>query len=153
MNALSQHIFPEHQSSSPSGGNFTDGDKSYDPQIVRFVDLFCGVGGFHVAINQACEDLGLRSKAVFASDIDGECRTTYEANFGLKVHGDITRIHAQDIPYHDILVGGFPCQPFSIIGERKGFDDTRGTLFFDIARIIEEKQPAAFVLENVKTLT
>lgn len=124
----------------------------YDPKLVRFVDLFCGIGGFHVAMEQACADLGMKSKAVFASDIDKDCQIAYEANFSLKVHGDITKIDEKEVPYHDVLVGGFPCQPFSIIGERKGFDDTRGTLFFDIARIIKEKKPAAFVLENVKTL-
>jgi DNA (cytosine-5)-methyltransferase 1 len=124
----------------------------YDSKLVRFVDLFCGIGGFHVAMQQACADLGMESKVVFASDIDKDCQIVYEENFAVKVHGDITKINEKDIPFHDILVGGFPCQPFSIIGERKGFDDTRGTLFFDIARIIKEKKPAAFVLENVKTL-
>ena len=124
----------------------------YGPKLVRFVDLFCGIGGFHIAMEQACADLGMKSKAVFASDIDKDCQIAYEANFSMKVHGDITKIDEKDVPSHDILVGGFPCQPFSIIGERKGFDDTRGTLFFDIGRIIKEKKPAAFVLENVKTL-
>ncbi len=132
--------------------NFSEDSPPYDPKLVRFIDLFCGIGGFHVAMQQACTDLGMKSKAVFASDIDKDCQVAYETNFSLKVHGDITKIDEKDIPFHDILVGGFPCQPFSIIGERKGFDDTRGTLFFDIARIIKEKKPAAFVLENVKTL-
>ncbi|MEI8285331.1 MAG: DNA cytosine methyltransferase [bacterium] len=132
--------------------NLTEDTPPYDAKLVRFIDLFCGIGGFHVAMKQACAELGLKSKAVFASDIDKDCQIAYEANFSLKVHGDITKIDEKEVPFHDVLVGGFPCQPFSIIGERKGFDDTRGTLFFDIARIIKEKQPAAFVLENVKTL-
>lgn len=124
----------------------------YDRKKLRFIDLFCGIGGFHVAIKQACADLNLDAKAVFASDIDSECQKVYESNFSLPVHGDITTVDAADVPQHDVLLAGFPCQPFSIIGERKGFTDTRGTLFFDIARILEEKQPSAFVLENVKTL-
>lgn len=128
-----------------------------DPPIqgvrtIRFIDLFCGIGGFHVAIRQAAKDRGLKAKAVFASDIDSQCQISYEANFSLPVAGDITKVDANDIPDHDMLLAGFPCQPFSIIGERKGFDDTRGTLFFDIARILEAKKPSAFVLENVKML-
>lgn len=132
--------------------NVQDKVARYDAKRIRFIDLFCGIGGFHVACNQACEELGLEAVGLFASDIDRECGVSYEANFSLQVHGDITEVDAAAIPSHDILLAGFPCQPFSIIGERKGFADTRGTLFFDIARILKEKQPAAFVLENVKTL-
>lgn len=124
----------------------------YGAKTIRFIDLFCGIGGFHRAIQQAAKDRGIKAQAVFASDIDSECQVAYEANFGLPVTGDITKVAAGDIPDHDILLAGFPCQPFSIIGERKGFSDTRGTLFFDIARILKEKRPAAFVLENVKML-
>lgn len=129
-----------------------ESETAYDKNKLRFIDLFCGVGGFHIAFTQACQDLGLQSQAVFASDIDQECRTSYQTNFSLEVAGDITKVHADYIPHHDVLLAGFPCQPFSIIGERKGFHDTRGTLFFDIARILEEKRPSAFVLENVKAL-
>ena len=89
---------------------------------------------------------------MFASDIDKEASVAYKENFGIDSHSDITKIDAKDIPKHDILLAGFPCQAFSIIGARKGFDDTRGTLFFDIARILKEKQPKGFVLENVKQL-
>ena len=89
----------------------------------RFIDLFCGIGGFH----QAMESLG--GECVFASDIDEDCRKTYEANYGIKPAGDITKIHAADIPAHDVLCAGFPCQAFSKAGNRLGFDDpTKGTL-------------------------
>jgi DNA (cytosine-5)-methyltransferase 1 len=95
---------------------------------------------------------GIKPVCVFSSDIDSSCRNVYKANFGEQPQGDITKIDAASIPDHDILLGGFPCQPFSIIGNMKGFNDTRGTLFFEIARIIAEKKPKAFVLENVKLL-
>ena len=121
-------------------------------QPVRFIDLFCGIGGFHIGASRAFHARGLQSKCVFASDIDPHAQDMYEANFGLRPAGDITQVDATTIPDHDILFAGFPCQPFSIIGSSKGFDDTRGTLFFDIARILAAKRPAAFVLENVKQL-
>lgn len=113
---------------------------------IRCIDLFCGIGGFRIAAEN------LRWETVFSSDIDEECRNAYEVNFGEKPVGDIKNVEAADIPGHDVLLAGFPCQSFSIIGSMKGFDDTRGTLFFDIARILEEKRPEAFVLENVKML-
>ncbi|QYK52620.1 MAG: DNA (cytosine-5-)-methyltransferase [Fimbriimonadaceae bacterium] len=119
---------------------------------LKFIDLFCGIGGFHIAMENASEKAGIRSSCVFASDIDIACQEMYEANFGLKPVGDITKIDALDIPDHDVLFAGFPCQPFSIMGSLRGFEDTRGTLFFDIARILKEKRPRAFILENVKQL-
>ena len=119
---------------------------------IRFIDLFCGIGGFRIAAEQLAGDLGTPVKCVFSSDIDEACQKAYEENFGEKPAGDITTIKAEDIPDHDILLAGFPCQPFSIIGYRKGFEDTRGTLFFEIARVLEAKRPKAFVLENVKLL-
>ena len=112
----------------------------------KFIDLFAGIGGIRIALEN------LDMQCVFSSEWDEPCQKTYEANFGEKPYGDITKINAKDIPDHDILTGGFPCQPFSIIGERKGFADTRGTLFFDIERILKEKKPRAFLLENVKQL-
>ncbi|MGB0879059.1 MAG: DNA cytosine methyltransferase [Polaribacter sp.] len=119
---------------------------------LKFIDLFCGIGGFRVAFEEACEENEVQSECVFSSDIDKYAQDSYEANFGERPAGDITLIDEKEIPDHDILFGGFPCQPFSIIGQMKGMDDTRGTLFFDIARIIKEKKPKAFILENVKQL-
>lgn len=112
-----------------------------------FIDLFAGIGGFRIAF----QNLG--GKCVFSSEIDKYACKSYAYNFGDIPYGDITKIDAKDIPNHDILTGGFPCQAFSIAGKRGGFEDTRGTLFFEVARIIKEKQPKAFFLENVKGLT
>ncbi len=112
-----------------------------------FIDLFAGVGGFRIAMQS------LGGKCVFSSEIDKYAKKTYEHNFGEVPFGDITKIKEKQVPEHDILCAGFPCQAFSIAGKRKGFkDETRGTLFYDIARIIKEKQPKAFFLENVKGL-
>lgn len=123
------------------------------PKPIRYIDLFCGIGGFRYASQYAFDKLGLEGRCVFSSDIDKYAQESYEANFGERPAGDITKIEASEIPDFDILFGGFPCQAFSICGLQKGFaDNTRGTLFFDIARIIKEKQPQAFVLENVKNL-
>lgn len=97
------------------------------------------VGGFHLGTEQAFTNLDIAGECVFASDIDLEARHMHEANFGLIPAGDITQVAASDIPDHDVLFAGFPCQPFSIIGSSKGFEDTRGTLFFDIARILDVK--------------
>lgn len=121
-------------------------------KTVRFIDLFCGIGGFRIAAEQAIESKGFTSECVFSSDIDTYAQIAYEANYGEKPVGDITKVNEKDIPDHDLLLAGFPCQPFSIIGEMKGLEDTRGTLFFDIARILKEKKPQAFILENVKQL-
>ncbi|MGD9578712.1 MAG: DNA (cytosine-5-)-methyltransferase [Syntrophorhabdus sp.] len=120
-----------------------------------FIDLFAGIGGMRLAF----ESNG--GKCVFSSEWDRYCQKTYFDNFGVLPHGDITKIDEKDIPDHDILVAGFPCQPFSIAGVSKknslgratGFlDKTQGTLFFDVVRIINEKRPKAFLLENVKNL-
>jgi len=119
---------------------------------IRYIDLFCGVGGFRLAITNAAKRTGLKTECVFSSDIDEDCQKQYFNNFKEVPVGDITKVIAREIPDHEILLAGFPCQPFSIIGYRKGFEDTRGTLFFEIARIIDEKKPKAFILENVKLL-
>ena len=113
----------------------------------KFIDLFCGIGGFH----QAMSDLG--GTCVFASDIDADCRKTYELNYGMKPEGDITKIDAKDIPAHDVLCAGFPCQAFSKAGKRLGFEDeTKGTLFFDVCRILDFHKPKYALLENVRNL-
>ena len=113
---------------------------------ITFIDLFCGIGGFRLAL----ESLG--AKCVFSCDTDRQARKTYQANFGEEPEGDITTIAADSIPDFNILCGGFPCQPFSIAGKQRGFKDTRGTLFFEIARIIKAKQPEVVFLENVPNL-
>jgi len=120
--------------------------------MIRYVDLFCGIGGFRIAANQAFVRHIIPSKCVFSCDNDPFCQKSYSENFGEVPAGDITEIKAEDIPDHDLLFAGFPCQPFSIIGNGMGFEDTRGTLFFDVARILEEKRPKSFILENVKRL-
>jgi DNA-cytosine methyltransferase len=129
--------------------------KSDSVEKFRFIDLFCGIGGFRIAFERAgCE-------CVFSSDWNKYAQQTYAANFGKTPHGDIHSVAVSDIPAHDILCAGFPCQPFSIAGVSKklslgkahGFDDKeQGNLFFSLAEIIEFHQPAAFVLENVKNL-
>lgn len=120
-----------------------------------FIDLFAGIGGFRMALQ------GLGGKCVFTSEWNHFSQKTYEANFGEVPFGDITQIDEKNIPDHDILVAGFPCQPFSIagvskknaLGRQHGFkDETQGTLFFDIVRILEKKKPKTFLLENVKNL-
>lgn len=125
-----------------------------DPKF-KFIDLFAGIGGIRLAFQNN------GGKCVFTSEWDSFAKKTYEANFGEVPFGDITQISETEIPDHDILLGGFPCQPFSIagvskknsLGRQHGFlDKTQGTLFFDIARIIEHKRPKVFMLENVKNL-
>ena len=111
-----------------------------------FIDLFAGIGGMRVAF----QNLG--GKCVFTSEWDKNSQKTYYTNFGEMPYGDITKVNELEVPNHDVLIAGFPCQAFSIAGFKGGFDDTRGTLFFDVARIIEAKQPKAFFLENVKGL-
>ncbi len=113
---------------------------------MKFIDLFAGIGGIRLGF----ESIG--GECVFSSEWDEQAQKTYEANFGEKPYGDITKIKPSSLPDHDILLAGFPCQAFSICGERKGFEDTRGTLFFNIEEILKIKRPYAFMLENVKNL-
>lgn len=111
---------------------------------LKFIDLFAGIGGIRIGFEDE------RTKCVFSSEWDKFSQKTYEANFGEVPYGDITQIEAREIPQHDILLAGFPCQPFSKIGKREGFKNaTQGTLFFDIVRILDYHKPAAFLLENV----
>ncbi|WP_375562506.1 DNA (cytosine-5-)-methyltransferase [Bernardetia sp. OM2101] len=113
---------------------------------LKTIDLFAGIGGLRLAFKKYnCQN-------VFTSEWDKDAQKMYEANFDEKPFGDITQILPQEIPNHDILLAGFPCQPFSVIGNREGFSDTRGTLFFNIEEILKEKKPYSFVLENVKQL-
>jgi DNA (cytosine-5)-methyltransferase 1 len=112
----------------------------------RFIDLFARIGGFRLAL----ENHG--GECVFSSEIDKKARDTYFSNFHDEPAGDICGVDAKSIPDHDILCGGFPCQAFSMAGKKKGFDDTRGTLFREVTRILKEKRPSAFLLENVANL-
>jgi DNA (cytosine-5)-methyltransferase 1 len=115
---------------------------------LTFIDLFAGIGGTRLGFQKHS------FKCVFSSEWDPFAQETYRANFGHAPHGDITKITAEEIPDFDVMVAGFPCQPFSSIGKRRGFEHpTQGTLFFEILRILEAKRPAAFLLENVKGLT
>lgn len=113
----------------------------------RAIDLFAGIGGIRLGFQHAFQE---NIEFVFASEIDKYACETYYANYGEKPYGDITKIDEKNIPPFDILLGGFPCQAFSIAGLRKGFEDTRGTLFFEIARIVEHHKPQVVFLENVK---
>ncbi len=111
---------------------------------IRFIDLFAGIGAFRMAL----ESFG--AECVFSSEWDKDAQQTYHANYGDMPEGDITKINERDIPAHDILCAGFPCQPFSISGKMNGFSDTRGTLFFDVARIAKYHKPKIILMENVK---
>lgn len=136
----------------------TDRNKQEEDEVAprfRFIDLFAGIGGMRLAFESQ------EGKCVFSSEWDKYCQNTYFANFGEKPNGDITQVDESLVPDHDVLVAGFPCQPFSIAGVSKkksmgratGFlDKTQGTLFFDVVRIINRKRPKAFLLENVKNL-
>jgi DNA (cytosine-5)-methyltransferase 1 len=119
--------------------------------LITYIDLFAGTGGIRLGFEQAARDLGLNIKCVLSSEINPDSRETYEMNFGETPQGDIRDI--RDLPDFDFLLGGFPCQPFSYAGKQKGFGDTRGTLFFEIERILSEKKPKGFLLENVRGLT
>jgi DNA (cytosine-5)-methyltransferase 1 len=130
-------------------------NKSRKINKLKFIDLFAGIGGFRLAL----EELG--AECVFSSEWDENAKNTYETNFGERPHGDITKINEKDIPDHDILCAGFPCQPFSLAGvssrnalnRSHGFEcETQGNLFFDIVRIAKEKKPKVLFLENVKNL-
>lgn len=119
--------------------------------MFKSIDLFAGIGGIRLGFDQA---FGENIKTVFVSEWDKKANETYIANFGdeLEIHGDITKISSKDIPEHDILLAGFPCQAFSLAGFKKGFEDARGTLFFDVARIARYHKPKVIFCENVKNL-
>jgi len=109
-----------------------------------FIDLFAGIGGLRIPFDE------LGGSCVFTSEWDKFAQQTYQANFGEQAHGDITKIDIEDIPSHDLLLAGFPCQPFSYAGLKRGFEDMRGTMFFHVAQIIRHRKPRAILLENVK---
>ena len=113
-------------------------------KLEKFIDLFCGIGGFRLAL----EERGL--ECVFSSDIDEDARKAYNANFGEFPTGDITKVDAKDVPPHDVITGGFPCQSFSLSGRQKGLDDPRGQLFYEIIRIAKHHKPKVVFLENVR---
>ncbi len=116
---------------------------------IKVVSLFSGIGGFEEGLNKA----RINAEVVFASEIDPFAQKSYIANFSKEhLHGDIKAVNEKEIPDHSLLLAGFPCQSFSIAGKQKGFEDIRGTLFFDVARILEEKKPKYILLENVKNL-
>lgn len=114
---------------------------------IRFTDYYAGIGGIRLGFQQA---YGRQAEFVFENEIDKKACETYESYFGTNPYGDITKVSSDEIPEFDILLAGFPCQAFSIAGRRKGFGDIRGTHFFEMAKIIKDKRPAAFFLENVR---
>jgi DNA-cytosine methyltransferase len=148
-------VRPRRTQRATASAKVREDSPAYRAAQPRFIDLFCGIGGFRIAFEKAV------GRCVFSSDYDKFSQQTYEANFGEKPHGDIHSVAVADIPAHDILCGGFPCQPFSIagvskklsLGRKHGFEDVKqGNLFFSIADILDFHRPAAFVLENVKNL-
>lgn len=121
--------------------------------MIKFIDLFSGMGGIRLGLEQAAKELGIETECVLASDIKQSAQKVFAQNHPNEVlSGDIAQINAQNIPNFDILLAGNPCQAFSFSGKRLGFEDTRGTLFFEVARILKEKQPYGFILENVEGL-
>ena len=110
----------------------------------KYIDLFAGIGGFHLALSS------LGAECVYANEWDTFAQNVYKENFGIEPEGDITKVNENKIPEHDILCAGFPCQAFSISGKQRGFEDSRGTLFFDVARVVKAKRPKVVFMENVK---
>ncbi len=118
--------------------------------MIKYIDLFAGVGGIRLGVSQALSQNGIESECVLSSEINEKACETYQLNFGEHPSGDIKQI--EEVEPFDLLLGGFPCQPFSYAGKRMGFGDTRGTLFFEIERLLEKNHPKAFLLENVRGL-
>ncbi len=119
--------------------------------MIRYIDLFAGIGGIRLGFEQAMHDMGIDAECVLSSEINAHSQETYRLNFGEKPQGDIYAI--EQYPAFDFLLAGFPCQPFSYAGKQRGFGDTRGTLFFEVERLIAKHQPSGFLLENVRGLT
>lgn len=120
--------------------------------MIKFIDLFAGIGGTRLGFEQACKQAGIEYECVFSSEIDKKACETYKRNFNEEPLGDIREL-IDNIPKFDFLLAGFPCQPFSYAGKKKGFGDTRGTLFFEVEKILKKYQPKGFLLENVRGLT
>jgi DNA (cytosine-5)-methyltransferase 1 len=128
------------------GDDLAAAERYFYENFMKYIDLFAGIGGMRIPF----DELGCLN--VFASEIDHGACQTYEANFGHMPNGDITKIDEKDIPEHDLLLAGFPCQAFSIMGKKLGFSDTRGTMFFEVERILKYHRPQVILLENVKQL-
>lgn len=128
-------------------------EKSKEDKTIRIVDLFAGLGGMRIAAQEGAKKMGYNADCIFTSEIKKHAIKAYQEYFkDSSIHGDITKVSTKDMPDHDILLAGFPCQPFSSAGNGLGFEDTRGTLFFEIERILKEKKPYGFILENVEGL-
>lgn len=119
--------------------------------MIRFIDLFAGTGGIRLGFEQACEKFGLKTECVFSSEIDKNACASYELNFGHNPFSDVTQV--DELPPFDFMLAGFPCQSFSYAGKRRGFGETRGTLFFEVERLLAKYKPRGFLLENVRGLT
>jgi DNA (cytosine-5)-methyltransferase 1 len=119
--------------------------------MIKFIDLFAGTGGIRLGFEQACKKFNLQTECVFSSEIDKNACASYELNFGHNPFSDVTKV--EDLPHFDFMLAGFPCQAFSYAGKRKGFGDTRGTLFFEVERLLSKYMPKGFLLENVRGLT
>jgi len=121
--------------------------------IIKLADFFCGIGGIRLGFERACQNLGVKCSTVYSCDINKHARKVYKHRFGEEPDGDITKVNPKSLPDFDVALAGFPCQAFAHCGQKKGFEDARGTLFFNLAKIIAKKKPTAIFLENVKGLT